>query len=79
MTNETPTVTIDGITYNTSDFSEDIQRAIQIYNSIQADFAKEQLAVIKSQAALQAIGTQISEAVKKVIEKDNVENNDVKQ
>jgi hypothetical protein len=65
MTEQTKTITLDGVSYNVADFSQGIQSAIVIYNSFQADLQKEQLAAMKTQAALQSVGNQIAEAVKK--------------
>jgi hypothetical protein len=65
MTEQARTLTLDGVTHNVADFSVGVQNAVGIYNSISADLQKEQIAVLKSQAALQSIGAQIGEAVKK--------------
>lgn len=65
MTEQARTITLDGISYDIAQFSQGVQSAVGIYNAINADLQKEQLAVIKSQAALQSIGAQIGEAVKK--------------
>jgi hypothetical protein len=59
------TITVDGISYDTAQFSAGIQQAITIYNSFQADLQKSQLEVIKTQAAMQSVGAQITDAVKK--------------
>lgn len=59
------TITLDGVTYNVADFSQSVQQAITIYNSFTADLNKVQLEVVKHQAAIQNIGTQIAEAIKK--------------
>lgn len=60
-----PTLTLDGVSHDVSQFSQGVQNAIVIYNTITAELQKEQVAVMKSQAALQSIGAQIGEAVKK--------------
>lgn len=65
MTEQTKTISLDGVTYEVSQFSSQIQNAVDIYNTINADLQKEQIAVIKTQAALQSIGAQIGSAVKK--------------
>lgn len=65
MTEQTKTISLDGATYEVSQFSMPIQNAVDIYNSINADLQKEQIAVLKTQAALQTIGAQIGNAVKK--------------
>lgn len=65
MTEQARTITLDGISYDIAQFSQGVQSAVGIYNALQADLQKEQLAVIKTQAALQGIGAQIGEAVKK--------------
>lgn len=65
MTEQARTITIDGVSHNVADFSVGVQNAVGIYNAITADLQKEQIAVLKSQSALQSIGAQIGEAVKK--------------
>lgn len=62
---ETKTITIDGISYAVDQFSQGVQSAIGIYNTFQAELQKEQLAVVKTQSAMQTIGNQIADAVKK--------------
>lgn len=62
------TITLDGVTHEVSKFTQGVQNAIGIYNSINADLQREQVAVLKSQAALQSIGIQIGEAVKKELD-----------
>lgn len=65
MAAEQQTITLDGISYALDQFSQGVQQAVGIYNSFQADLQKAQLEVVKTQAALQNIGSQITEAVKK--------------
>ena len=65
MTEQARTITLDGISYDIAQCSQGVQSAVGIYNALQADLQKEQLAVIKTQAAMQGIGAQIGEAVKK--------------
>jgi hypothetical protein len=62
---QTRSITVDGIGYDIGQFSQGVQQAVGIYNSFQADLNKAQLEVIKTQAALQSVGAQIGEAVKK--------------
>lgn len=59
------TITLDGVQYPLDQFSQQVVQAVGIYNGFSADLHKEQLAVIKTQAALQHLGNQIAEAVKK--------------
>lgn len=61
----TNSINIDGISYAVDQFSQNVQQAVGIYNAFQADLQKAQLDVIKNQAALQSVGAQIGEAVKK--------------
>lgn len=65
MTEAAKTITLDGISYDVAQFSQGVQQAIGIYNVFNADLQKAQLDVMKNQAALQTIGAQITEAVKK--------------
>lgn len=62
---QAPSITLDGVSYTLDQFSPAVVQAVSVYNMLNADLQKEQLAVIKTQAALQNIGNQISEAVKK--------------
>lgn len=63
--NQTPqTINIDGQTYDVSLFSQGVQQAVAIYNKFSADLQNQQLEVMKTQAALQQVGQQITEAVK---------------
>lgn len=59
------TITLDDNTYDVESFSQGIQHAVAIYNSINADLQKAQIDVIRNQAALQTIAAQLTEAVKK--------------
>ena len=62
-------ITVDGISYDTAQFSPEVQQAVGIYNAIALDLQKSQLEAIKCQAALQTVGNQISAAVKTELEK----------
>jgi multidrug efflux pump subunit AcrA (membrane-fusion protein) len=68
MTEQARTLTLDGISYDVAQFSEGVQQAVGIYNAIQAQLQTEQLAVIKSQAALQSLASQITTAVRKELD-----------
>lgn len=57
-------ITVDGIAYDVEQFSEGVQQAVSIYSRFQAQLGDEQLAVIKTQAALQTLNAQLTEAVK---------------
>lgn len=59
------TITLDGTTYEVTQFSAAVQQAVGVYNTFAAELQKEQLAVIKTQAAIQQLSGQIAEAVKK--------------
>lgn len=59
------TINLDGTTYEIDQFSPGIQQAVFIYNKFSAQLQDEQLAVMKTQAALQQVGQQITEAVQK--------------
>jgi hypothetical protein len=62
---QAPSITLDGVSYTLDQFSAAVVQAVGVYNAFQADLQREQLAVIKTQAAVQNIGNQIAEAVKK--------------
>jgi hypothetical protein len=59
------TITLDGVTYEVTKFSQQVQQAIGIYNTFNSQLQGEQLAVLKTQAALQSIASQLTEAIKK--------------
>lgn len=58
------TINLDGQTYNVDQFSQGVQQAVAIYNKFSVQLQDQQLEVMKTQAALQQVGTQITEAVK---------------
>lgn len=60
-----PSLTLDGVEHEVAQFSPAVQQAVTIYNSFNVDLQKAQLEVLKHQSAMQSIGTQIAEAVKK--------------
>lgn len=62
---QTRSITVDGISYDLAQFSDAVKQAVAVYNKFQADLQEAQLEVIKSQSAMQTIGTQIADAVKK--------------
>lgn len=64
MEHQPKTITIDGQAYEVEQFSEGIQQAIYIYNTFNAQLQGQQLEVMKTQAALQTVGQQITDAVK---------------
>ena len=68
MTEQTKTLTLDGVSYEVAQFSEGVQSAVNIYNTFAADLQKAQLEVVKCQSAMQSVGQQISAAVKKELE-----------
>lgn len=71
MTEQARTITLDGVSYDVNQFSEGVQQAVVIYNTFNADLQKAQLEVVKTQAALQSIGSQITAAVRKELEAKN--------
>lgn len=68
MTEAARTITLDGVSYDVDQFTQGVQNAIAVYNGFNADLQREQLAAMKTQAAMQTIGGQIAEAVKKELE-----------
>lgn len=65
---EPRTITLDGISYDVAQFSEGVQQAVAIYNTFAGQLQAEQLAVLKTQSAMQGLGAQISTAVRKELE-----------
>lgn len=62
---ETPrTINLDGQSYDVEQFSQGVQQAVAIYNKFSGQLQDQQLEVMKTQAALQQVGNQITEAVK---------------
>lgn len=57
-------INVEGVEYAVSQFSPAVQQAVGIYNTVATDLQKAQLEVIKCQAAMQNIGSQITAAVK---------------
>jgi len=62
--NQPKTINLDGVSHDLAQFSEGVQQAVFIYNKFSADLQDQQLEVMKTQAALQQVGQQITEAVK---------------
>jgi hypothetical protein len=58
-------INVDGISYDVAQFSPGIQQAVGLYNAFSVDLQKAQMEVVKNQAAMNNIGNQIGEAVKK--------------
>ncbi len=77
MTQETKaqTITFDDKVYDVSRFSAGVQNAIGLYNQFSAELAKEQVAVVKTQAALQTLQAQLAAAVRKEL----VEQGEIKE
>lgn len=65
---EPRTITLDGISYDVAQFSEGVQQAVTIYHTFNSQLQAEQLAVLKTQSAMQGLGAQITAAVKKELE-----------
>lgn len=62
------TINLDGISYDVEQFSQGVQQAVMIYNKFAGQLQDQQLEVMKTQAALQQVGNQITEAVQKELE-----------
>lgn len=62
------TINLDGISYDVAQFSRGVQQAVIIYNKFTAQLQDQQLEVMKTQAALQQVGQQITDAVKKELD-----------
>lgn len=58
-------LTIDGVNYDVAQFSDTVQQAVTVYHKFAAELQQAQLEVLKLQAAMQTIGSQIGDAVKK--------------
>ena len=59
------TINLDGISYDIDQFTPGVQQAVMIYNKFAGQLQDQQLEVMKTQAALQQVGNQITEAVQK--------------
>lgn len=68
MNDQARTITLDGISYDVSQFSEGVQQAVAIYHTFSAQLQAEQLAVLKTQSAMQGLGNQISTTVRKELD-----------
>ncbi len=65
MADQARTITLDGVQYAVEQFSQGVQQAVDIYNTFAADLQKAQIEVLKTQAAMQSVSAQISQAVQK--------------
>ena len=70
------TINLDGVSYDVEQFSQGVQQAVLIYNRFAAQLQDQQLEVMKTQAALQQVGQQITEAVKKELDTQKSESKD---
>lgn len=68
MTEQARTITLDGISYDVAQFSEQVQSAVGIYNTFSTQLQAEQIAVLKTQSAMQGLGAQIAQAVRKELD-----------
>ncbi len=59
------TITFDDKAYDVTRFSAGVQNAIAMYNQFSAELAREQMAVVKTQAAMQTLQAQLAGAVRK--------------
>ena len=62
--NQPNSINVDGENHEIKQFSPGIQQAVFLYNKFSAQLQEQQIEVMKTQAALQQIGMQITEAVK---------------
>ena len=62
------TINLDGISYDVTQFTPGVQQAVMIYNKFASQLQDQQLEVMKTQAAMQQVGQQITEAVKSELE-----------
>lgn len=62
--NQPSSINVDGENHEIKQFSPGIQQAVFLYNKFNAELQEQQIEVMKTQAALQQIGMQITEAVK---------------
>jgi len=67
------TINLDGTSYDIDQFSPGVQQAVFIYNKFSAQLQDQQLEVMKTQAALQQVGQQITEAVQKELAEKEAE------
>lgn len=61
-------IVIDDVSHDLDQFSPQVKQAVATYNVLLSDLSREQLAVMKTQAAIQMLGGQITEAVKKELQ-----------
>lgn len=67
------TINLDGTQYDIDQFSPGVQQAVFIYNKFAAQLQDQQLEVMKTQAAIQQVGQQITEAVQKELAEKEAE------
>ena len=58
------TLMLDGVQYDTDQFSSVVQQAVGVYNRFAAQLQEQQLEVLKTQAAIAHFSAQIASAVK---------------
>ena len=62
---EVKNLNFDGVEYPVTDFSEQVQNLVNINMKWQEDLIRERLAFTKTEAAIQALNKELSEAVGK--------------
>lgn len=67
------TINLDGVSHDIAQFSQGVQQAVAIYNKFSSQLQDQQLEVMKTQAAMQQVGAQITEAIKKELVDGNGE------
>lgn len=67
-TPESTLLTIDGISYELSAFSDEIKNAMAVFESFAKDLQQEELKVLKTRSAMDHIRLQIVTQVKKEVD-----------
>ena len=71
---QSPTaITVKDVEYPIADFSETVQRLVAIHTEWRRDLQKERLATAKTEAAIRALDSELSQAVEAELSARNVE------
>lgn len=64
MANEATTLNLDGVSYSLEDFSDAVKNTLAVFNAFAVDLQKEEVAVLKTRAAMDHVRMQLVTQVK---------------
>lgn len=71
-TNENTLLSLDGASYDLESFSDEVKNGMAVFNAFTQDLQKEELAVIKTKAAMDTVRMQLVSQVTKEIKEKSI-------